>query len=61
MRLSFCLPMVPVPSMEPAFEKSLLDKLQPNIVENKPEAPWIKKNALGVIFTDNILDQYEEL
>lgn len=24
------------------------------MVENKPEAPWIKRNANGVIFTDNI-------
>lgn len=23
-------------------------------MENKPEAPWIKRNADGVIFTENI-------
>lgn len=30
-------------------------------MENKPEAPWIKKNAMGVIFTDNILDSNYDL
>lgn len=24
------------------------------MVENKPEAPWIRRNINGVIFTDNI-------
>lgn len=24
------------------------------MVENKPEAPWIRRNVNGVIFTDNI-------
>jgi hypothetical protein len=28
--------------------------VQPSIVENKPEAPWIKRTAEGVVFTDNI-------
>jgi hypothetical protein len=27
---------------------------KPTIVENKPEAPWIKRNQDGVVFTDDL-------
>lgn len=30
------------------------------VVENKPEAPWIKRNRDGVIFTNKI-QYFEEL
>ena len=31
---------------------------QISLVENKPEAPWIRKDEKGVVFTDNM--QYVE-
>lgn len=33
---------------------TLFVKYQPTVVENKPEAPWIKRTSEGVIFTDNV-------
>ncbi|KRX11228.1 hypothetical protein PPERSA_07753 [Pseudocohnilembus persalinus] len=61
LRLSYCLPCVPIPNIEPKFEQNLLDILQPTTIENKPEAPWIKKNAQGVIFTDNMLELQDDI
>lgn len=29
--------------------------MQPTYIENKPEAPWIKRNPYGVIFTEELL------
>lgn len=52
-KLSFCLPSVEIPSMKSCFDEQLLD-LGPMVVENRPEAPWIKRGAEGVIFTDDI-------
>lgn len=52
-RLSFCLPQVEMASLACAFDSALLD-IGPTVVENRPEAPWIKRSAEGVIFTDNI-------
>ena len=53
LKLSFCLPTVEMPSMAFCFDQKLLD-ISPTVVENRPEAPWIKRGAEGVIFTDNI-------
>ncbi|CAD8101860.1 unnamed protein product [Paramecium sonneborni] len=53
-RLSFCLPIVEFPSQPILFDEQLLQKISPKVVENKPEAPWIKRSSEGVIFTDNI-------
>ena len=52
-KLSFCLPSVEIPSMNCCFDTKLLD-ISPTVVENRPEAPWIKRGVEGVIFTDNI-------
>ncbi|KAM3146723.1 hypothetical protein pb186bvf_001253 [Paramecium bursaria] len=53
-RLSFCLPQVDVPSMLFQFDEKLLESINPTIVENKPEAPWIRRTMEGVIFTENV-------
>ncbi|CAD8164820.1 unnamed protein product [Paramecium octaurelia] len=53
-RMSFCLPIVEFPSQPIVFDEQLLLKISPKVVENKPEAPWIKRSNEGVIFTDNI-------
>lgn len=54
MRLSFCLPHISSPQMEPQFDEKLMDSITPNQVDNKPEAPWIRRNQEGIIFTDNV-------
>ncbi|CAD8108767.1 unnamed protein product [Paramecium sonneborni] len=53
-KMSFCLPMVEFLSQPILFDEQLLQKISPKVVENKPEAPWIKRSSDGVIFTDNI-------
>ena len=42
--------------MHPEFDSKLIEALCPEIVENKPEAPWIKRNQDGVVFTDQLQD-----
>ncbi|CAD8173712.1 unnamed protein product [Paramecium octaurelia] len=54
LRLSFCLPTVEIPEMNIKFDDKLLETISPTVVENKPEAPWIKRTSEGVIFTDNV-------
>ncbi|KAL4437922.1 hypothetical protein ABPG74_001093 [Tetrahymena malaccensis] len=54
LNLYFCLPKIEPPSMKPSFDESLLENLQPTAVENKPEAPWIRRTSEGIIFTDNV-------
>lgn len=61
-KLSFCLPLVmpPDPDIRVSFE--ILKDIKINNVENRPEAPWIKKNEFGQVFTSNvILNEVEEI
>lgn len=46
-KLSFCLPLVlpPDPDIRVGFE--LLKDIKISNVENRPEAPWVKKNEFG--------------
>ncbi|EGR32790.1 hypothetical protein IMG5_070720, partial [Ichthyophthirius multifiliis] len=67
-KLYFCLPYVEYPSIKPQFDNSLIENfkvyyykhyllnqfLKPELVENKPEAPWIRKCQDGFILTENI-------
>ncbi|CAD8068857.1 unnamed protein product [Paramecium sonneborni] len=53
-RLSFCLPRITPPSMNPEFDNKLIEGIQSTDVDNKPEAPWIRRNPDGVIFTENV-------
>lgn len=48
------MPKVEPPSLHPDYDTDLIYKFQITDVENKPEAPWIRRNNEGVIFTDNI-------
>ena len=59
MRLSFCLPYIEYPNMRPTFDDSVIKSLNVSVVENRPEAPWIKRNSEGMIFTENILANEE--
>ena len=57
MRLSFSLPKINPPSLVPTFDMKLVTDLSPLSVENKPEAPWIRRNEQQgdmIMFTDNI-------
>lgn len=55
MRLSFCLPYIEYPRMQPVFDDEIIKSLNVKVVENKPEAPWIKWKPEGVVFTGNML------
>ena len=46
--------------MMPEFDMDLLNEFQMKNVEPKPEAPWIKRNQTGLVFTPNI-QVYENL
>lgn len=54
-RLSFCLPSVELPSTEIKVGLDILDDLRISSVENKPEAPWIKRTEEGIIFTSELI------
>ena len=41
--------------MDPTFDPKVIKDLDVEIVENKPEAPWIRWNPEGVVFTENML------
>ena len=76
-RLSFCLPKPEPPQLPFNLDIALFEKITVNfqfftnifkeyhiqldIVENKPEAPWIKKEQNCLIFTENmqIIDEPE--
>ncbi|CAK74957.1 unnamed protein product (macronuclear) [Paramecium tetraurelia] len=55
-RLSFSLPKLSPPSLSITFDKSLVQDLGPLSVENKPEAPWIRREQQDdmIIFTENV-------
>ncbi|CAK58296.1 unnamed protein product (macronuclear) [Paramecium tetraurelia] len=55
-RLSFSLPKLSPPSLSIVFDKQLIQNIGPLSVENKPEAPWIRREQQDdmIIFTDNV-------
>jgi hypothetical protein len=45
------------PQLVPQFDRTLVSEISPLSVENKPEAPWIRRNEQQgdmIMFTDNI-------
>jgi hypothetical protein len=61
-RLSFCLPLIlaPEPNVNVGFE--ILDELTIESVENRPEAPWVRKVSKSIQFTENILEaEFKEI
>lgn len=60
MRLSFCLPYIEYPSIEPRFDDEVIKNMTVSVVENRPEAPWIKWNSQGVVFTQDMLIEEEK-
>ena len=59
-RLSFCLPEIEPPSMAPTINEELIEDISVRSVENRAEAPWIRRNMGGVIFTENFLEREEK-
>ncbi|CAD8053664.1 unnamed protein product [Paramecium sonneborni] len=55
-RLSFSLPKLSPPSLAITFDKQLVQDIGPLSVENKPEAPWIRREQQDdmIIFTENV-------
>jgi hypothetical protein len=53
--LSFCLPKVQPPETELKVEEDLVEKLTINCTEARPDAPWIKRNNFGVVFTQDLM------
>lgn len=54
-RLSFCLPTVTLPDTGISVGIEILDTLTINVVENRPEAPWVRRVKESIIFTTNII------
>lgn len=54
-RLSFCLPTVALPDTGISVGIEILEKLDVGVVENRPEAPWVRRVKENIIFTTNII------
>lgn len=48
------------PSLYPTTNTEIINEISVSSVESKPEAPWIRRNTVGVIFTENLLDREEK-
>lgn len=57
--MTFCLPPVEPPSLIPTANYDILSEIKVTTVENKPEAPWIRRTFGGVIFTENYMEKEE--
>lgn len=55
LRLSFCLPSVSLPETTIKAGFDILSELKITSVENRPEAPWIKRSDEGIQFTSDII------
>lgn len=53
------MPPVEPPSLIPTANYDILDDIKVTAVENKPEAPWIRRTFGGVIFTENYMEKEE--
>lgn len=53
--MSFCLPKVHPPEIKFDVEPKVIEEIAMNSVEPRPDAPWIKRNTFGVIFTDEMV------
>ncbi|KAM3146491.1 hypothetical protein pb186bvf_001460 [Paramecium bursaria] len=57
-KLSIHFPDIQPPNICPTFNKQYILKIRPQIVENKPEAPWLQRQSnFNVIFTQNMITQ----
>lgn len=54
LKLSFCLPYVKPPSLKIKVGYEILRNIKITTVENRPEAPWIKRSNEGIMFTSEL-------
>ncbi|CAK79215.1 unnamed protein product (macronuclear) [Paramecium tetraurelia] len=50
----FSLPIPQIKDMTPQFDFKIIQSLSAQSIECRPEAPWIRRNENGVLFTDNL-------
>lgn len=55
-KLSFCLPHIPLPDTSISRDISEAKNIGISDIENRPEAPWIKRNDNVIIFTENFIE-----
>lgn len=55
-KLSFCLPFINLPDISISKDFSEVKNMGLKDIENRPEAPWIKRNDNIIIFTDNFIE-----
>ncbi|CAD8102202.1 unnamed protein product [Paramecium sonneborni] len=56
-KLSLNFPDIQPPNICPEFKKEFLFMIKPNLIENKPEAPWLQRTQQQVlVFTQNQLN-----
>lgn len=60
MLLSFCLPSIEVSEIQITVSYEELLKINLRSIENRPEAPWIKKIDEKVMFTNHVVDEEVE-
>jgi hypothetical protein len=51
------LPYISPPSMSIRVGFEILLNININNIENRPEAPWVRRSSAGIIFTNNILEK----
>jgi hypothetical protein len=49
------LPSISPPEIKFEIESKIIEELNMMSAEPKPDAPWIKRNNFGVIFTDEVV------
>jgi hypothetical protein len=54
-RLSFCLPEILPPEIKFERDPKIIKEINMCSMDPKPDAPWIKRNSDGIIFTDEII------
>lgn len=47
-------PLMPLPPIASAFDHNILRGFTLEHIENKPEAPWIRRLPQGIVFTDQV-------
>ncbi|CAD8191590.1 unnamed protein product [Paramecium pentaurelia] len=56
-KLSLNFPDIQPPNICPEFKKEFLFMIKPNLIENKPEAPWLQRTSQQIlVFTQNQLN-----
>lgn len=47
-------PLLPLPPIASSFDPNILRGFLLDNIENKPEAPWIRRLPQGIVFTDQV-------